>query len=100
MEECLYPQEKLGSEHFNSTSLNTIRTILSNSKLPTSYWSEALLCFTSTWNRCCHGHSIQRPFKLYGSRKPSVQHLKIFESITYIDIPKHGRNKLKKVLLI
>ncbi|GFW19094.1 copia protein [Trichonephila clavipes] len=66
------------SERFNYTPLDAIRAMLRGSGLSNKFWSEALLCFTYTWNRICHKNQTKTPFELYCGKKPLVKHLKTF----------------------
>ncbi|GFT97026.1 retrovirus-related Pol polyprotein from transposon TNT 1-94 [Trichonephila clavipes] len=82
------------SERFNYTALDAIRAMLRSSGLSNKFWSEALLCFTYTWNHICHKNQTKTPFELYCGKKPSVNHLKTFGCKAYVGVPKQLRNKL------
>ncbi|GFX61946.1 retrovirus-related Pol polyprotein from transposon TNT 1-94 [Trichonephila clavipes] len=49
-------------ERFNYTTLDAIGAMLRSSGLSNKFWSEALLCFTYTWNRICHKNQTKPPF--------------------------------------
>ncbi|KMQ83144.1 copia-like retrotransposable protein, partial [Lasius niger] len=89
------PQQNGVAERYNLTSLDAVKAMLSDSGVKTTFWSEALLCFTYTWNRVCHGGQTRTPFELYGGKTPSVNHLEIFGSKAYVAIPKQNRSKLE-----
>ncbi|GFW88302.1 retrovirus-related Pol polyprotein from transposon TNT 1-94 [Trichonephila clavipes] len=82
------------SERFNYTPLDAIRAMLRSSGLSNKFWSEALLCFTYTWNRICHKNQTKTPFELYCGKKPLVKHLKTFGYKAYVGVPKQLRDKL------
>lgn len=88
------PEQNGIAERFNYTAVDAIRTLLKDSGMPDKFWSEALLCFTYTWNRVCHGSQHKTPFELYGGRKPSIKHLKSFGTPAYVGTPKQLRRKL------
>jgi transposase InsO family protein len=88
------PEQNGVPERFNQTILDCVRTILCESGLDKSFWPEAMLYFTYTWNRVCHKDQEKTPFELYGGAKPSVRHLKPFGSIAYTGIPRQNRGKL------
>jgi hypothetical protein len=91
----IYSPEQNGvSERYNYTALDGVKALIHSSGLKNSFWAEALLCFTYTWNRVCHGKQIKTPFEKYMGRKPSVSHLKPFGCQAYVGIPHQKRRKL------
>ncbi|GBN50178.1 hypothetical protein AVEN_1958-1 [Araneus ventricosus] len=58
--------------------MDAVKAMLKDSDLGNGFWVEALLCFTYVWNRVCHKRQKKTPFELFGGRKPSVKHFKIF----------------------
>ncbi|GBO46055.1 Retrovirus-related Pol polyprotein from transposon TNT 1-94 [Araneus ventricosus] len=96
--ECtkVYSPEQNGvSERFNYTTKDAVKAMLKDSALRNSFWVEALMCFTNVWNRVCHRHEKKTPFELFGGRKPSVKHFRIFGITAYVGIPKQTRSKLQ-----
>lgn len=90
----VYSPEQNGiCERFNQTILNGIRTILDESGLKRSFWPEAALYFSYTWNRVCHKNQTKTPFELYGGNQPSVKHLKPFGITAFVGVPKQNRSK-------
>lgn len=89
------PQQNGVSERFNYTALDAVKALLSSSNLGNGFWAEALLCFVYVWNRVCHVNQTKTPFELFGGRKPSVKHLRIFGSTVYVGTPRQLRNKLE-----
>lgn len=61
--------------------------MLKSSNLTQQFSSEALLYLIYVWNRTCHRNN-KTPFELYGGKKSSVKHLRIFGSKVYVDTPK------------
>lgn len=88
------PEQNGVAERFNQTVVNCTRTILHASGLNQSFWPEAMLYFTYTWNRMCHKNQKKTPFELYCGSKPSVRHTKPFGIIAYVGTPRQLRNKL------
>jgi len=88
------PEQNGVAERFNYTAVDAVRTNLRDSGLEDKFWSEALLYFAYSWNRLCHGNQVKTPFELFGGRKPSVRHLKVFGTPVYVGIPKQLRKKL------
>lgn len=89
------PEQNGVAERYNQTVADGTRTILCESGLDASFWPEAMLYFTYTWNRMCHKNQSKTPFELYGGFKPSIRHLKPFGAIAYIGIPRQNRDKLE-----
>lgn len=87
------PEENGVVERYNQTVTAGIRTLLSESNLPKSFWTEAGLYFCYTQNRVCHSNQIKTPFELYGGKIPSVRHLKPFGVEVYLGIPRQLRSK-------
>ncbi|GBM86531.1 Copia protein [Araneus ventricosus] len=89
------PEQNGVSERFNYTALDAVKCLLKDSNRRNGFWSEALLCFTYTWNRICHQSRNKTPFELYCGRKPSSRHLKPFGATAYIGTPRQLRTKLQ-----
>ncbi|GBM14113.1 Retrovirus-related Pol polyprotein from transposon TNT 1-94 [Araneus ventricosus] len=91
----IYTPEQNGvPERYNQTVVSGARTILDESGLHKSFWTEAMIYFTYNWNRVCHSNQIKSPLELYIGHKPSVRHLKPFGCLTYVGVPKPHRSKL------
>lgn len=65
-------------ERFMQTAVNGVRTILSESKLSSKLWPEALKYFCYSWKCICPKSLSKTPFEVYGGRNPPVRHLKPF----------------------
>ncbi|GBM39924.1 Retrovirus-related Pol polyprotein from transposon TNT 1-94 [Araneus ventricosus] len=86
------PQQNGVAERYNYTAVDAIKVMLNSSGLSKGFWAEALLCHTYVWNRVCHSQNLTQ-FELYSGHKPSVKHLKTFESTAYSGVPKQLRKK-------
>ncbi|GBM93482.1 Copia protein [Araneus ventricosus] len=85
------PEQNGVSEPFNYTAMDAAKAMLKDSGLGNGFWVEALLCFTCVWNRVCHEHQKKTPFELFGGRKPSVKHFKIFVTTAYVGVLRQTR---------
>lgn len=88
------PEQNGVAERYNYTALDGIKVLLKSSGLDDKFWAEALLCLTYVWNRICQSKQNVTPFELYGGRKPSVKHFKVFGTQAYLGVPKQLRRKL------
>ncbi|GFY00927.1 retrovirus-related Pol polyprotein from transposon TNT 1-94 [Trichonephila clavipes] len=75
-------------ERYNLTALDGIKTLLNESGISQTFWAEALICFSYTWNRICHKGCKKTPFELYGGKRPSLSHLKRFGCLVFVGVPK------------
>ncbi|GBM16763.1 Copia protein [Araneus ventricosus] len=89
------PEQNGVSERFNYTAMDAVKAMLKDSGLGNGFWVEALLCFSYVWNRVCHKRQKKTPFELFGGRKPSVKHFKIFGTTAYVRVPRKTRSKLQ-----
>ncbi|GBL73742.1 Retrovirus-related Pol polyprotein from transposon TNT 1-94 [Araneus ventricosus] len=91
----IYTPEQNGiPERYNQTVISGARTILDESGLHKSFWTEAMIHFTYNWNRVCYSNQTKSPLELYIGHKPYVRHLKPFGCLTYVGVPKAHRSKL------
>ncbi|GJS09814.1 retrovirus-related pol polyprotein from transposon TNT 1-94 [Tanacetum coccineum] len=81
----------------NSTLVKAARTMLSASKLPLSFWAEAVATACYTQNRSIiistHG---KMAYHIINDRKPSIKHLHIFGCICYITKDGENLDKMKE----
>ncbi|GJR03552.1 retrovirus-related pol polyprotein from transposon TNT 1-94 [Tanacetum coccineum] len=79
------PEQNGVVERRNRTLVEAARTMLSASKLPLSFWAEAVATACYTQNRSIiistHGKTA---YHIINDRKPSIKHLHIFGCICYI----------------
>ncbi|GJV71655.1 retrovirus-related pol polyprotein from transposon TNT 1-94 [Tanacetum coccineum] len=81
----------------NRTLVEAARTMLSASKLPLSFWAEAVATACYTQNRSIiistHGKTV---YHIINDRKPSIKHLHIFGCICYITRDGENLDKMKE----
>ncbi|GJR81693.1 retrovirus-related pol polyprotein from transposon TNT 1-94 [Tanacetum coccineum] len=81
----------------SSGSVEAARTMLSASKLPLSFWAEAVATACYTQNRSiiisAHGKTA---YHIINDRKPSIKHLHIFGCICYITRDGENLDKMKE----
>ncbi|GJU42902.1 retrovirus-related pol polyprotein from transposon TNT 1-94 [Tanacetum coccineum] len=84
-------------ERRNRTLVEAARTMLSASKLPLSFWAEAVATACYTQNRSIiistHGKTT---YHIINDRKPSIKHLHIFGCICYITRDGENLDKMKE----
>lgn len=83
------------AERRNRTVLNMVRSMLKEKRLPHSFWGEAATTSIYILNRCPTKRlKDQVPEEVWLGKKPTVKHLRIFGSLSYIHIPDEKRRKL------
>ncbi|GJZ13617.1 retrovirus-related pol polyprotein from transposon TNT 1-94 [Tanacetum coccineum] len=91
------PKQNGVVERRNRTLVEAARTMLSASKLPLSFWAEAVATACYTQNRSIiistHGKTA---YHIINDRKPSIKHLHIFGCICYITIDGKLLDKMKE----
>ncbi|GJW73179.1 retrovirus-related pol polyprotein from transposon TNT 1-94 [Tanacetum coccineum] len=84
-------------ERRNRTLVEAARTMLSASKLPLSFWAEAVATACYTQNRSIiisiHGKT---EYNIINDMKPSIKHLHIFGCICYITRDGENLDKMKE----
>ena len=67
------PQQNGIAERRNKTLIEAARTILSESKLPTNFWAEAVntTCFVQNRSKVVKPHN-KTPYELLHGRKPMI----------------------------
>lgn len=92
-------QSNGAAERLNRTIVEKARALLLNAQLPTTFWSWA--CTTASYLRnrspsASVNHQI--PFELWHNEKVSLDHLKVFGCLAFVQIPKEKRiNKFASV---
>ena len=90
------PQQNGVAERANRTAAEAITTMLSESKLPPSFWGEALAAYVHIWNRSpTHSLDNMTPFQAWYGKKPSVQHLRVWGCTAYVHVQKDQRKGLE-----
>ncbi|GJW07472.1 retrovirus-related pol polyprotein from transposon TNT 1-94 [Tanacetum coccineum] len=91
------PEQNGVVERRNRTLVEAARTMLSASKLPLSFWAEAVATACYTQNRSIiistHG---KMAYHIINDRKPSIKHLHIFGCICYITRDGENLDKMKE----
>ncbi|GKA10034.1 retrovirus-related pol polyprotein from transposon TNT 1-94 [Tanacetum coccineum] len=91
------PEQNDVVERRNRTLVEAARTMLSASKLPLSFWDEAVATACYTHNRSIiistHGKTA---YHIINDRKPSIKHLHIFGCICYITRDGENLDKMKE----
>ncbi|KAG6476380.1 hypothetical protein ZIOFF_065620 [Zingiber officinale] len=71
------------------------KSMMHKKGLPKIFWAEAVYTAVYLSNRCpTTAIPNKTPFEAWSGRRPSVNHLKVFGSICYSQIPKEKRSKL------
>ncbi|GJS06698.1 retrovirus-related pol polyprotein from transposon TNT 1-94 [Tanacetum coccineum] len=89
------PQQNGVSERKNRTIVEMARSMLYEKKLPKTFWAKAVATSVYLLNRLAtKAVSGKTPIEAWSGIKPSIQHLKVFGSISYYHIPDIKRSKL------
>ena len=89
------PEQNGVAERINRTLIETVRSMLADSKLPPKFWAEALATATYLHNRSpTKAVTGATPHEAWMGEKPRVDHLKAFGCAAYAHIPKDERQKL------
>ncbi|KAF2348810.1 Ribonuclease H-like domain [Trinorchestia longiramus] len=79
----------------NRTILEAVRAMLSDSKLPKTFWAEAVSTAVYVKNRSpTSAHKNLTPYQALNGHKPNVQHFWTFGCMAYAHVPKDEREKL------
>ncbi|KAF2349207.1 Ribonuclease H-like domain [Trinorchestia longiramus] len=79
----------------NRTILEAVRAMLSDSKLPKTFWAEAVSTAVYVKNRSpTSAHKNLTPYQALNGHKPNVQHFRTFGCMAYAHVPKDEREKL------
>ena len=88
------PQQNGVAERRNRTLMDMVRSMISNSKLPLSLWSEAVKTVVYLLNRVPSKVVPKTPFELWNGRKPSLNHLHILSCLAEVRIYNSNMKKL------
>jgi hypothetical protein len=89
------PKQNGVSERMNRTLVETVRSMLADSRLPHRFWAEALATAAYLINRSpTKTLDGKTPFQAWYGKKPNVNHLRVFGCSAYIHVPKDERKKL------
>jgi hypothetical protein len=78
------PQRNGVSERCNRTLLDMVRSMMSQSVLPLSFWGYALEIATFTLNRVPSNSVIKTPYEMWTGKTPSLSFLKIWGCEVYV----------------
>ena len=87
------PEQNGRAERQNSTLMAPTRSWLKAKKLPKSLWGEVIKTSAYIKNRCPGVDEIT-PYERLNKEKPTLSHLRIIGSRTWVHIPKEKRTKL------
>ena len=88
------PQQNGIAERTNRTLVESVRSMLSDAKLPKKFWAEALSTAVYLRNRSpTTAVQGKTPFEAWTKEKPDVGHFKIFGCLCYAHISKDERQK-------
>ena len=86
------PEQNRVAERMNRTLVESLRSMLSDAKLPHKFWAEALATAVYLRNRSpIKPVTGMTPFEAWTGKKPNVKHLQIFGCTVYAHIPKDER---------
>ena len=75
--------------------METVRSMLADSRLPHRFWAEALSTAAYLINRSpTKTLDGKTPFQAWYGKKPNVNHLRVFGCSAYVHVPKDKRKKL------
>jgi len=89
------PEKNGVAERLNRTLVETVRSMLIDSKLPHKFWAEALS--TATYLRNQSPTKViegMTPYEAWTKEKPQAKHLRVFGCDAYSHVPKDERQKL------
>ncbi|GJX47838.1 retrovirus-related pol polyprotein from transposon TNT 1-94 [Tanacetum coccineum] len=91
------PEQNGVVERRNRTLVEAARTMLSASKLPLSFWAEAVTtaCYTQNSSIIISTHG-KKAYHIINDMKPSMEHLHIFGCICYITRDGENLDKMKE----
>ena len=88
------PEQNGVAERLNRTLIESVRSMISDSGLPKTFWAEAVNTANYVKNRSPTSVLNMTPYEALNNHKPNVSHFKIFGSKCYVHIPKLERSKL------
>ena len=89
------PEQNGVAERMNQTLVETVRAMLSDSKLPKKFLAEALSTASYVRNRSpTTAVKAMTPYEVWKGYKPNVNHLRIFGCSAYAHIPNDERSKM------
>ena len=94
---CPYtPQQNGVAERMNRTLQEIALAQLQHSGLPTEFWAESLMCANYVRNRMPSDAHKTTPYERWYKRKPSINHMRVFDCVSFVCIPAEKRKKMEK----
>ena len=89
------PQQNGVAERRNRTIMNMVRSMLSEKKIPKTFWPEAVNWTMHVLNRSpTFAVKNQTPEEAWSGVKPSVEYFKVFGCVSHVHVPDSKRKKL------
>lgn len=88
------PEQNGIAERKNRTLMEAARSMLSDAKLPSNHWAEAVNTANDVTNRIVNQVTKKSPFEMMFNKKPNWNDLRAFGSEAYVMVPKEKRRKL------
>ena len=90
------PEQNGVAERLNRTLVESVRSMISDAKLPQKFWAEALSTAVYLRNRSpTKAVTGMTPYEAWSGEKPGVGHLRAFGCAAYAHVPKDERKKLE-----
>ena len=91
------PHQNGVAERANRTLIESVISMLNESKLPGTFWWDAVAAFTHVHNRSPSSSisSGATPYELWHKSKPDVAHFRIFGCTAYVHVKKDKRKQLQ-----
>lgn len=91
------PEQNGVAERKNRTLVEMVRAMLNGAELQKNLWAECILAANYIQNRL-PGKSVDKtPYELWFNKKPDLNHLRVYGSKAFVQIPKSKRQKLDNV---
>ena len=89
------PEQNGVAERLNPTLIESVRSMLIQSKLPLKFWAEAVSASVYVHNRSpTAALKNSTPYELWFGKRPNIFNLRVFGCVCYYHIPKELRKKL------
>lgn len=90
------PQQYGLAERKNMTVMNLVRPMLSEKKVPKTFWPEAVKWTVYVLNRSpTLAVKEMTPKEMWSGEKPYVEHFRVFGCVGYVHVPDVKRTKLE-----
>jgi Reverse transcriptase (RNA-dependent DNA polymerase)/gag-polypeptide of LTR copia-type/GAG-pre-integrase domain len=90
------PEQNGAVERVNRRISEGATAMLTEAKLPPSFWGFAVLAYIHVANRCgSQAHKGTTPYQLWHRKKPTVKRLRVFGCAAYVHVQKDQRRALE-----